>query len=1409
MNTQFFTKTFKYSLILFLNLIFFNQAFAQCSEEFNPVCAQNGTTYWNSCYASAAGQSVYTQGFCSTDNDGCIDPSQMVSPYIGIGQYDPVCGCNGFTYGNPGLAQAAGVTSFYSGVCSGSVNYTFTATLNAYNLGPGGAVITDSSCDNTNEPVCGCGQTYFNACYAELQGCSFYVAGDCDDGCLDGIIITSVGDQIYETLDTGCSGNYNPVCGCNGETYVNSCIAAAHGVTDWSTGACGGGSAWCNASLPLSCGDIILGELSAEDGNDLINYACSAGSFTMAGVDDVYAITKTQAGDLQVGLEIYSDADLDIFLLDENCSLITCLGSSTTNNASTNNEGFVYEDAPLGTYYVVVDAEFANVFSQYRLEVDCGYLSCDNVVVMEGCLPFHSGTNEFGTDAVNAYFCPTTNTLNVDNNGNEIVHSFIVYDVGNATENVTISLTNLSADLELFLLDACDRSRCLAFSQEGGTTNEIITANLAPGEYYIVVDGYNGAVGTYDLSVQFETDCVVINIIICTDPISLNVNVGNGLCSEVAGAVNASSSDGTPPYTVILTGPDNINEETKFFQNDISFVNLASGNYTMLVADSDGCNAMNNFAVENSPGLSSTSFTPTSQPESCEATNGSITVPNIGGISPYTLRLNGGIVNDNITSLPYTHSGLAEGDYSVEIADNNECSLTSSVTVEATGNALDAAVNSTPTSCGMANGSITVNITGGLPNYTIFINNVTEVSNTSDTNVTINNLSAGTYNILVEDEGGCSIMANTINIAASQSPPAVVFSQNITDLTVNFTNTSTNGNSYLWNFGDSNTSTEFMPTHTYSVPADYNVCLTVTNTCSSETVCNTVSLNVMNTDDVIVDVGDEAGAAGSTICVPVYITGLDNLGSLQGDISIADPSVAEVVGIQDGVLTGVVLGANSDIFSYFSSTGNGVEITDTDILFCIEVLLVGNPDDMTTMSFSDVTIGTVLENGTAVLVTGHTELDGTITILSAGQFNGLITTPWGNPVGQAIVNLTGTNGAATSYTTTADGNYNFALLDLGFDYTLTPSKNINPTNGVSSTFSLLVMQQFILGFNPPQIIYPEQVIAADVDCNDDANSFDLLLIQQMIVQNTNTFDQCPSWVFVDGNHVFTTPFDDDSVFNPPFPQTASVSNLTGSLMIPFTGVKKGDILGLADPNMLMGGADERNGDLILKIEDKSLQAGEIVQIPVLIEGFTDMVSLQAGLNFDQEKMEFLELITPLESAVSVVSGITIDDPSELRVSWFSPAGTGHNISANKELFYLQFQAIEDIESLSNVISLVADTRFSGRAFDTYYSPYSILLEITGDNGTTPIANQFGQYVLGQNTPNPFSEKTSINFEIPSSNQVTLSFFDCLGREIIREEGFYEAGEHSIIIKESELGKGLFYYTMQSGDFTATKQMVVL
>ena len=86
-----------------------------------------------------------------------------------------------------------------------------------------------------------------------------------------------------------------------------------------------------------------------------------------------------------------------------------------------------------------------------------------------------------------------------------------------------------------------------------------------------------------------------------------------------------------------------------------------------------------------------------------------------------------------------------------------------------------------------------------------------------------------------------------------------------------------------------------------------------------------------------------------------------------------------------------------------------------------------------------------------------------------------------------------------------------------------------------------------------------------------------------------------------------------------------------------------------------------------------------------------------------------------------------------------------------------------------------------------------------------------QFSLSQNHPNPFNSKTTIVFNLPSANTVSIRIFDLLGREIsvITDEKYYRAGTHSVQINSDLFSSGVYFYEVQSGEFVKQKKMVIL
>ncbi|MBP8040903.1 MAG: M4 family metallopeptidase [Bacteroidales bacterium] len=89
----------------------------------------------------------------------------------------------------------------------------------------------------------------------------------------------------------------------------------------------------------------------------------------------------------------------------------------------------------------------------------------------------------------------------------------------------------------------------------------------------------------------------------------------------------------------------------------------------------------------------------------------------------------------------------------------------------------------------------------------------------------------------------CTSLRTEVTATVTPAPVAqFTFSQNAA--TVTFTNTSANSSTYSWDFGDGATSTTTSPAHTYAASGTYNVRLIATNSCSSDTSYQSVTVTL-------------------------------------------------------------------------------------------------------------------------------------------------------------------------------------------------------------------------------------------------------------------------------------------------------------------------------------------------------------------------------------------------------------------------------------------------------------------------------------------------------------------------------------------------------------------------------------
>ena len=422
----------------------------------------------------------------------------------------------------------------------------------------------------------------------------------------------------------------------------------------------------------------------------------------------------------------------------------------------------------------------------------------------------------------------------------------------------------------------------------------------------------------------------------------------------------------------------------------------------------------------------------------------------------------------------------------------------------------------------------------------------------------------------------------------------------------------------------------------------------------------------------------------------------------------------------------------------------------------------------------------------SVLVGGdcNPEQDGASEFLVAGS----IQTEEGDFVNEVLTSIESNTQQEFPLTqTTGDnGQYAFASIPQGFDYSVSAQKNDNYLNGVS-TLDLVLIQKHIIGLDNLQSAY--KTIAGDANNDGRISALDLISLRELILGKISELPNNSSWRFTPAA---------ESIFdatNPwPFTESIEVNDLAENMLEEdFIAIKIGDVNGNAAANSLQTAEVRTSGVTNFVLADEYVNANQLIAVPVTSNDFNNVYGFQFTMD-----LTGLSYVGIEKGSIDVSDDNLADFGDHLTMSWESSEA----MTSTETLFTLVFKASEGV-TLSNAIALNSE-----KTSAELYKNESLDVFNAGVEFTTEVDASF---TVLQNEPNPFNDQTTIGFVLPERASTTIQIVNSVGEVVSTETAVYDKGFNQKTFTKSDinLSTGIYYYTIESSNQSATKKMIVV
>jgi len=376
--------------------------------------------------------------------------------------------------------------------------------------------------------------------------------------------------------------------------------------------------------------------------------------------------------------------------------------------------------------------------------------------------------------------------------------------------------------------------------------------------------------------------------------------------------------------------------------------------------------------------------------------------------------------------------------------------------------------------------------------------------------------------------------------------------------------------------------------------------------------------------------------------------------------------------------------------------------------------------------------------------------------------------------------------------TDEDGIYEFADMPTGGNYQVTPIKDNDFLNGVS-TLDLVMIQRHILGLTPLNSAY--KLIAADINNNEKISASDLVALRKVILGVEMSFLNNTSWRFIDAGFEFVN---ENNPWETPIDEIYNITGLSEDMQIDFIAVKTGDVNGNVDMNIAAGVVSETRSSatMVLDMPDIEVERGNLYQVAVKGTDAMIVYGIQYALDLGG-----LELVDVNPGKMDVRKEFISQRNGQLNVSYAS--ANGDDINDDDVLYTLILKATKDGQ-LSEMIDLSS----KGLEAEFYHGAELAKGDIEITWREAKVDNLVELLSIEGNNPNPWRNSTGLKFYLPSSGKVNLVVKDARGQLLMNKVSILDSGENNITITNDDIKiSGVLFYELRFKDQIVNGKMI--